>query len=329
MTKTKRASKKYTLIKSDRPGLFRIVALKDISYFVRKGDIGGYVESEKNLSQEGTCWIFDNAVVCNSAVVKEHARIRDNAYIYSNAVIQGATYVGDNAHIGDAAIVGGKPTYWNADIRGNAHICGNVIVDTGDVRIADNAHITGSVLIKGNVRIGSESKIDGYVIKGTSYAGKRAAGIIINGNLKLTNKAKRAATEKESVYIYTKGFLRGYADIKGTATICGNASISSTSGILTVTTNHILFANAYVQDKEHFGNIGQTFYVRNEDDAIRLFKKDSKRISESHTLKAYAYKYGDVKAFKKIQDKWMADPYELEHPNPLFPQKPVKCVRNK
>ena len=37
--------------------LFRIRALEDFSS-VKAGDLGGWVESESNLSQEGTCWVF-------------------------------------------------------------------------------------------------------------------------------------------------------------------------------------------------------------------------------------------------------------------------------
>ena len=39
--------------------LFRIEALKDFGN-VNKGDKGGYVQSDENLSQEGDCWISDN-----------------------------------------------------------------------------------------------------------------------------------------------------------------------------------------------------------------------------------------------------------------------------
>ena len=53
--------KKYELIPSDKEGLYRIKAVKDFSN-VKKGDIGGYIEGEKNLSHDGNCWIYDNAV---------------------------------------------------------------------------------------------------------------------------------------------------------------------------------------------------------------------------------------------------------------------------
>ena len=40
--------------------LYVIIALKDFSD-VKAGDVGGFVESEDNLSQVGDCWIYDNA----------------------------------------------------------------------------------------------------------------------------------------------------------------------------------------------------------------------------------------------------------------------------
>ena len=51
-------SKKYALIKSDSivfngVTLYRIKALRDIDEsFIKKGDIGGYVESKNNLSHD-------------------------------------------------------------------------------------------------------------------------------------------------------------------------------------------------------------------------------------------------------------------------------------
>ena len=48
--------------------LHRIKALKDFGN-VKKGELGGYVESERNLSQEGNCWVYGNAWVCGNAEV--------------------------------------------------------------------------------------------------------------------------------------------------------------------------------------------------------------------------------------------------------------------
>lgn len=48
---------------------------------VKKGDLGGYVEKEENLSHSGTSWIRDNAVVC------------DNTRVWGNAVISETNHV--------------------------------------------------------------------------------------------------------------------------------------------------------------------------------------------------------------------------------------------
>ena len=52
--------KKYDLIREK--SLFRIVALKDFSN-VKKGDLGGLIEKEGNLDQQGNCWVYGDAKI--------------------------------------------------------------------------------------------------------------------------------------------------------------------------------------------------------------------------------------------------------------------------
>ena len=66
--------------------LRRIEALKDLSD-VKKGDKGGFVESENNLSQTDNCWIYNNAKVCGDARVFRNARVCDDAIVFRNARI--------------------------------------------------------------------------------------------------------------------------------------------------------------------------------------------------------------------------------------------------
>ena len=42
--------------------LYRIRALRDFGG-VKEGDLGGYVQSESNLSHDGDCWIYDDAFI--------------------------------------------------------------------------------------------------------------------------------------------------------------------------------------------------------------------------------------------------------------------------
>ena len=63
--------KKYELQPTDltTPGgkpLFQVVALRDFGS-VLKGDKGGYIESEANLSHNGDCWVSGDAWVYGAA----------------------------------------------------------------------------------------------------------------------------------------------------------------------------------------------------------------------------------------------------------------------
>ena len=70
--------------------LFRIKAL--ISFgSVEVGELGGYVEKEDNLAQDGNAWVcgnaevYGNARVCGNACVYGNARVCGNAEVYGNA----------------------------------------------------------------------------------------------------------------------------------------------------------------------------------------------------------------------------------------------------
>ena len=84
--------------------LHRIKALRDFGD-VRKGDIGGYIENENNLSHEGNCWIYDDAMVYGNAKVYGNARVYNNAIVNNNAIACGNAIVYDNAKVYSNAIV--------------------------------------------------------------------------------------------------------------------------------------------------------------------------------------------------------------------------------
>ena len=60
--------------------LYRIEALRDIPKLgIKTGYFGGFIESECNLSQEGDCWVFDNAWVYGDALISGNAQVRNHA----------------------------------------------------------------------------------------------------------------------------------------------------------------------------------------------------------------------------------------------------------
>lgn len=78
--------------------VYCIKAIKDFGH-VRKGQIGGWVESENNLSHDGECWIKNDAVVYGNAYVSCNAIVQNNAIVYGNAYIKDNVLILGNAEI--------------------------------------------------------------------------------------------------------------------------------------------------------------------------------------------------------------------------------------
>ena len=88
--------------------LYQIQSLKIFSK-VEVGELGGYIESEKNLSQEGDCWISNNATVYDDATVYDEAIVCDNATVYGRAKVYGDCWIcGDDVVCDDAKVYGMK-----------------------------------------------------------------------------------------------------------------------------------------------------------------------------------------------------------------------------
>lgn len=106
-------SRKYELMVREGNGLCRIRALKDIPEIgIKTGDIGGYVQSERNLSQEGNCWVFRDAKVHGDARVCDDARIYDSAEIFGNARVYNSTWVYGDLRICDDAQIGSSQDFF-------------------------------------------------------------------------------------------------------------------------------------------------------------------------------------------------------------------------
>ena len=56
---------------------------------ISDGLVGGWIESEKNLDQNGDCFIYDNAVVYGEALVFGNARVSGYALVYGEALVFG------------------------------------------------------------------------------------------------------------------------------------------------------------------------------------------------------------------------------------------------
>lgn len=134
----------------------RIRALRDFNS-VRIGDIGGYVDGYHNLSQEGGCWVFNNARVERNAYVGDFAQIAEEAVISGNAMVL------------DYAVISGKAKiHGNAVVSGYARVTGAEDVG-GSPDVADNAVVLGNSELLGPVKAHGASEISGHVeLVGTS-----------------------------------------------------------------------------------------------------------------------------------------------------------------
>lgn len=95
--------KKYVILENETlehhgKTLYRIQALKDFSD-VKAGDKGGWIEREKNLSQEGDCWIYDDSRVCDWATVSENAKILNLSEVSDLATIIGKSVINRESDI--------------------------------------------------------------------------------------------------------------------------------------------------------------------------------------------------------------------------------------
>lgn len=68
------------------------------------GLIGGWIEKENNLSHEGKCFVYENALVYGNARVSGDAVVAENAVVAGNARIYGNAKICGNNNITTAAI---------------------------------------------------------------------------------------------------------------------------------------------------------------------------------------------------------------------------------
>ena len=151
--------------------LNRIIALRDFGE-VKKGDLGGFIEKESNLSHDWTCWIYNDAVVRGNAMVYGDAKVYGNAEVYGNAMVYGDAKVYGNAEVygeatvcgnaevhGEATVCGEAMVYGNAMVYGEATVCGNAEV-YGEAMVCGNAEVYGNAMVYGNAKVCGNAKVE-------------------------------------------------------------------------------------------------------------------------------------------------------------------------
>ncbi len=184
--------KKNTKIAYDSNGeeitLYQIRALRDFTCpfklnpdgeildqtLVKKGELGGYIQKEENLSHEGDCWIFEDSEVRGNARVEGNARlvgrtlVRDNAvvkgysclsasaYVWGNAVLDGCTQMKGMVSIGGNSTTNGYVCiHGNSQVRGDSVLDGHIFLNgtivVEDAKLTGDVHLCGQYLVSFNV----------------------------------------------------------------------------------------------------------------------------------------------------------------------------------
>ena len=119
--------------------LHRIRALLDIPrHGVKAGELGGFVEGENNLSQDGDAWVRGDAKVYGNAKVYGDALVSGDAEVYGDALVSGDAEVSGKAWVSDDAEVSG-----NAEVSGHAKVYGDALV-SGDAEVYGNAEVSAN-----------------------------------------------------------------------------------------------------------------------------------------------------------------------------------------
>jgi hypothetical protein len=202
-------SNKYTLSTNTKvvggKTLYQIKANKSFN-IVKEGELGGWVESENNLSQEGVCWVYGDAWVYGNALVYGDAWVYGDARVYGDALVCGnARVYGDALVCGNARVYGNTHVYGDARVYGNTHVYGDARV-YGNAWVYGDARVYGDALVCGNARVyGDAWVLIGYITKSLEdkvYSLMAQLGVIPNqkGIITLYKKVNKVNSEYISEY---------------------------------------------------------------------------------------------------------------------------------
>ena len=140
MIKKYELTKQVSIVRGSQ--VHRIRAVKDFGN-VKKGDLGGWIESEENLSQKGDCWVYDDSIVFHLAKIVDAAIVQGGAFVSGGAKICEHASVIEKAVVSDQAIIKG-----NSVVAGSSFVGGDAIID-GASFIDDRSTVTGNAFVTG------------------------------------------------------------------------------------------------------------------------------------------------------------------------------------
>ena len=224
----------------------KIIEKEVFAYEPSLGELGGWVENDWNLSQDGECWIKNGGVVVGDAVVSDDAIIENEVEIGENATIKGK-----------ARIQGAIGITGFASVFGNAEVTGGRVDGVKLVVVGENASVKGKVkgrsTVMGEAEVGPDGVVDaesevyesayvnGKIKKSKIFGRARVSGDVnesnLSGNVEVLEGGKVIKCELQS------GIIGGTIDkstvaLEGTIFSIGKGSVikecSFSGGIITI-----------------------------------------------------------------------------------------------
>ena len=267
--------------------LHRIKALKDFGD-VKKGDLGGWVENESNLSQEGDCWVYDDAAVYSEAKVMGNAKVFDVAEITTYSSVKGDAEVHDRVRVENYSIVQGNAKVFDgahlsdhSSVMGNAEVRDDVWVDEHSI-VRGHAKVTGKyrgvltlrkALIEGYAEVSGDATISMHICDNAKVDCWDCvmSGSVIAGNARL----KGIISIRKDVGIWGNVILDcKVMHLDGYILITGNARIQGDSIDIVGETNQKIEIDGDAVIQGNFNICGK--YSRNHINSYTILKNPSK-----------------------------------------------------
>lgn len=225
---------------------------------VREGDLGGWVESEENLSQEGDCWIYDDAKAISDSRVSGDAKLRDCAVVSGAAIVRYCAEVSDRARISGNAIIWGYAkvsekafVYENAKVdeaarvHGWARVFGNAHI-TDAAEVFDHAEVYDSAWIADSAIVYSAAIVDGSAHIGVDAEITDERDYLVIGPIGSRNDDVTFYKTKEGILVYTGCFNDTLDEFKDEVLAKHEGSIYKDEYLLAIE-----FAKKILGDKKH------------------------------------------------------------------------------
>ena len=279
-------------------------------YNIRAGDLGGWIESEENLSQYGDAWVGGEAKVYNSAHICGSVFVGEKAQVFGEANISGIVYIMGSAQIsGKSEIWGGNHSRRNpVEIYGSAQIRDSSISESASISgtsIILDSVVSNHARISGNARISDHAEVFGI--------SEVCDNSQVTGGAKVYDHAKVCGCAHVSNHaeVFGNSEVRDNSQVTDKAKVFDSASISGNSKISGEGTE-ISFGNVDNKIISHYSPCYDARAKEREEERQRRMKYEARE-----SARRYEGEYHPLITYRnrktgEIRQRYAWEPIETE-----------------